>query len=135
MKSFSLKMETPDRVFFDGEAEFLSIKTSDGSYGVLADHAPAVAKVTRCIAEITVKSEKIRVAVMGGVMEIGDNKVTVLGDFIERVEDADRVLKEREDFIRKESERRKQSYEEFRHNSIALKKAIRKLGGDKTIGD
>ena len=39
MKSFSLKIATPDELVFDGEVESLLVRTTEGDVEILAGHA------------------------------------------------------------------------------------------------
>ena len=45
MKSFKVHILAADNTFFDGECESLIIPTSNGQYGILADHANAITAV------------------------------------------------------------------------------------------
>ena len=38
MKSFTLKIITPEKVFFDGETDQIIVRTTEGDIGVLAGH-------------------------------------------------------------------------------------------------
>ena len=39
MANFKLRVVTPDRIFYDGEASFLSVRTTSGDVGILANHS------------------------------------------------------------------------------------------------
>ena len=41
-KTFRLQIITPERAFFDAQAEMVVITAPDGEFGVLAGHAPVV---------------------------------------------------------------------------------------------
>ena len=43
MRPFPLKIVTPDGIVFDGDAESLTVRTTTGDVGILADHANLVA--------------------------------------------------------------------------------------------
>lgn len=43
MKSFTLKIITPEKVFFDGETDQIIVRTTEGDIGVLAGHESYVA--------------------------------------------------------------------------------------------
>ena len=44
-KLFGVKVICPEKVFFDGEAEMLELKTTEGEIGIFADHIPLTAVV------------------------------------------------------------------------------------------
>lgn len=45
MKSFKIEIMTPDRTVYTGEAESLVLDGEQGSFGILAGHAPLVARL------------------------------------------------------------------------------------------
>ena len=38
MKTYKLKIVTPEKIFFDGETEQITIRTTEGDIGILAGH-------------------------------------------------------------------------------------------------
>ena len=43
MASFSLKVTTPEKIFFDGETTQIIVRTTEGDIGILANHTSLVA--------------------------------------------------------------------------------------------
>ena len=43
MASFSLKVTTPEKIFFDGETSQIIVRTTEGDIGILANHTSLVA--------------------------------------------------------------------------------------------
>ena len=39
-EKFHLQVVTPNRIFFEGEAEFVEMKTGEGRIGIYAGHEP-----------------------------------------------------------------------------------------------
>ncbi len=72
---------SPEKEIFNGEAKFVSLPGSDGSLGILDNHAPLIT---------TLKSGKIRleteqggkqeIEVKGGTVEVLNNKVIILAE-------------------------------------------------------
>ena len=56
-KYFKVKVISPDRVFFEGEADLLELKTSEGDIGILAGHIPLTAVIAPGILRITKDGE------------------------------------------------------------------------------
>ena len=73
---------TPDKTVFSGEAVSATFPGSDGSFQVLNSHAPLISTLDK--GEITVKTAagQQKWQVDGGVVEVLDNKVTVLAEAI-----------------------------------------------------
>lgn len=130
MNEFSLKLVTPDKIFLDTKAYSISVIAEDGSMGFWANHKPEIVELGSGIAEIltTTSEEKIYCAILGGVLMVDENHdITVLSSFIEYAQDAEEALRRRDEFISNEKERRRQSYEEFKTNTIDLLRQLRAI--------
>lgn len=77
-KLFSLKIISPDKVLFSGEAEMVVVPGEVGELGVLADHASLLStlKAGRVRAKMEGGFEAFEVG--GGFIEVARNRVTVL---------------------------------------------------------
>ncbi len=69
---------TPDKQLYEGEATYVGLPGTDGSLGILSNHAPLVTTLRN--GEITVKtgSEEMSFEVNGGTVEVLNNHVTIL---------------------------------------------------------
>ena len=68
MNSFSLKIVTPDGLQFDGMAEELIVRTTNGDLGILAGHIDCVAPLGMGMATILVDGQKRYAACIGGMV-------------------------------------------------------------------
>jgi len=76
-----LEIITPDKKLFEGEAKALTVPGSEGSLGVLDNHAPMIASLKKGKVKVTTdKSEVTFFEVNGGVIEVLKNKVVVLAE-------------------------------------------------------
>jgi F-type H+-transporting ATPase subunit epsilon len=75
---FSYAILTPDGVFRSGECEFLVLPTPNGEMGVLANHTSLVGAVKAGQLRITREGAVEKIAVTAGVVEIRENKVSVM---------------------------------------------------------
>jgi F-type H+-transporting ATPase subunit epsilon len=72
---------TPDKKLFEGEAKALTVPGSEGSLGVLNNHAPMIATLKKGKVKVTTdKPDVIFYEVNGGVIEVLKNKVVVLAE-------------------------------------------------------
>jgi len=73
---------TPDHTVFSGEADSATFPGSDGSFQVLNNHAPLISTLDR--GKITLKTAQgeHNWVVDGGVVEVLDNKITVLAEAV-----------------------------------------------------
>ncbi|MFC3198846.1 ATP synthase F1 subunit epsilon [Parapedobacter deserti] len=77
-----LTIITPDKPIFDGEVTSVTVPGSAGSFEVLENHAPIVSTLEDGKVIIrTGKSEEI-ISIIGGVVEVIHNNVTVLAEGI-----------------------------------------------------
>ncbi|SET09563.1 ATP synthase F1 subunit epsilon [[Clostridium] polysaccharolyticum] len=88
-KYFKVKVISPDRIFFEGEADFLELKTSEGDIGILAGHIPLTAVIAPGIMKITKDSEVKEASLLEGFVEILPDRVTVLAEACEWPDEID----------------------------------------------
>lgn len=88
-KYFKVKVISPDRIFFEGEADLLELKTSEGDIGILAGHIPLTAIVAPGTMRITKDGEVKEAALLEGFVEILQDRVTVLAEACEWPEEID----------------------------------------------
>jgi F-type H+-transporting ATPase subunit epsilon len=89
-KSFSLRIISPDRVVYEGEATSVSVPGASGGFQVLYNHAPLLSALLA--GPVTVKSiqgDDALYATGGGFLEVHDNSVVVLVESAERPDEID----------------------------------------------
>ena len=69
---------TPDRIFWNDQAEEIILPTNTGQMGVLTNHAPLITALDIGVTLIRSKTEWIPVALMGGFALVKQNQVTIL---------------------------------------------------------
>ena len=93
--AFEVQLVSPERVLYEGDAEMVVCRTTDGEIAFLPGHVPfvgalGVAKVRILLPE---KGE-VAVAVHGGFVEVSGDHVTILSDVAELPEQVDVVRAE-----------------------------------------
>lgn len=88
-KSFRLRIITPDRVFYEGEAEMVEFNTTEGEIGVLPGHIPLTVIVKPGILNIYEPDGEKNAALHAGFAEILQDQVTILAEIIEWPEEID----------------------------------------------
>ena len=114
--------------FYRGECVSLVVPTTDGEFGILANHSNAVGAV--CAGELRFEPEEgenRRAAVAPGLFKIEDGRVLLLVDAAERPEDIDvnRALRAREEA--EEQLRQKRSMAEYQLAQGNLARALNRL--------
>lgn len=76
--SLQVQIMTPDRIFFNEEAEEIILPTNTGQIGILKNHAPIITALDIGVMLIRSKNEWVPIALMGGFALVKQNQVTVL---------------------------------------------------------
>jgi F-type H+-transporting ATPase subunit epsilon len=83
------ELVTPERVVFRTEVDQVTLPTKEGEITVLANHAALVAELVPGVAHLKRGTAEEDIAVSGGFIQIGENRVRVLADTAERGMDLD----------------------------------------------
>jgi len=109
-KEFHLRIVTPDRTVVDRKVVAVSFMGMDGSYGILADHAPMMTATQPGVVRITESDGSRRdLVTTDGFAEVRDNVLTLVCEAgeraeeidVERAREAERRARERIEQIRK----------------------------------
>ncbi|MCI9338252.1 MAG: ATP synthase F1 subunit epsilon [Lachnospiraceae bacterium] len=80
---FLLRIITPDRVFYENQADMVEFNTTEGEIGVLPGHIPMTVIVRPGILYIHEAQEEKKAALHAGFAEILPEGVTILAEVIE----------------------------------------------------
>ena len=80
---FLLRIITPDRVFYENQADMVEFNTTEGEIGVLPGHIPMTVIVRPGILYIHETEEEKKAALHAGFAEILPEGVTILAEVIE----------------------------------------------------
>lgn len=86
---FQLKVISPDRIFFDGEADMIEVSTTEGDMGILKGHIPLTAIVSPGMLKIKKDKEEKVAALLDGFIEILSDRVIILAEACEWPEEID----------------------------------------------
>ena len=128
MKTFRLLVNTPDRVFYNDDVTMVELSTTEGEIGVYAEHIPLTSVLVPCVKNIHVDGDVKKAAVHGGIVEILQDKVTVLAEIAEWPEEID---VNRANEARTRAERRLSSNDpqiDVVRAEAALKRSLARLG-------
>lgn len=79
-KAFTIKVITPERSFYEGEASMVEFNTSEGEIGIYAGHIPMTVILKPGVLTITEAEGKKRAALHTGFAEILQDSVTILAE-------------------------------------------------------
>lgn len=90
MSTFPLKIVTPDGLIFDGEAERLIVRTTQGDIAILAKHINCVAALGMGRATVVdAEGNRRYAACIGGMLSVAEGKVTLVPTTFEWAESID----------------------------------------------
>ena len=89
IEGFSLRIITPERVFYEGPVEMVEFNTTEGEIGVLPGHIPLTVIVKPGILTITEAEGEKKAALHAGFAEILPESITILAEIIEWPEEID----------------------------------------------
>lgn len=128
MNTFSLKIYASNKVFYEGEALSLTLPTTDGEMGILANHEDMIIGIEVGELRMTTPDEKITVAAVSrGFAEIIGNEVYVLVSTAELPEEID--IRRAEEAAKRAEEhiRQKRSIQEYYSSQVSLARAMNRL--------
>ena len=82
-RNFTLKIITPDRIFYEAEVSMVEFNTVEGEVGIYKDHIPMTMILAPGILTITKEGEILEAALHAGFVEVLQEKVTILAEIIE----------------------------------------------------
>lgn len=137
MDYLTVNVVTPNGLVYDHHAAIVVAKTVDGEIGILPKHAPII--VPLAIDEVRVKRTDSDthvdwIAVSGGIMEVRDNRVSIISDSAERERDidvsrAERAKQKAERMIKEAKENA--NTDELRRATVALNRAVNRINVSK----
>ena len=86
---FKVEIITPDRIFYNGESDFIEFTTMSGEIGVYKNHLPMTTVLEPGVVNIKKGDQVQTAAVHAGFAEILGDKVTLLAEVAEWPDEID----------------------------------------------
>ncbi len=127
--SFYLKVISANRIFFSGRCESIVVPEFDGEKEILAHHENMVIAINRGDMRFKPEGEnEWQEAVVGmGLVEIMNNRVTLLVETAERPEEIDIARAQEAKERAEEQMHQKQSIHEYYHSRASLARAMARI--------
>jgi F-type H+-transporting ATPase subunit epsilon len=124
---FALRIITPERVFYEGEAEMVEFNTTEGEIGVYPGHIPLTVIVKPGILRIHEKEGERIAALHAGFAEILPDKISVLAEIVEWPDEIDE--KRATEALERAKDRLKNRYEnlDVARAETALQRAMARI--------
>ncbi len=129
MTTFWLKVIASDHVFYNGNCEALVVPAHDGEVGILPHREAMILAIQEGELKFRIPGEQeYHHAVVGlGIVQVVNNRVTVVVDTAERPEDIDEVRAKQALERAKEQLRQKQSIREYYMSKASMARALSRL--------
>ena len=124
MRSYLLRIVTPEKVFFEGQTEQIVVRTTDGDLGVLAGHENYVSDLPAGPFKVKIDGKYKVAAISGGVLKVSREATTILAMAAEWADEIDLEWAKRS---REDAEKRlRETKSDYEHRiaELKLKRAI-----------
>lgn len=128
VSTMRLEIVTPERKVYSDEVEMVIVKGVLGEIGILPKHAPFVTPLAISIMRIKKEGKELHVAITGGYLEVGNDKVVILAEAAELPEDIDydRAVAAKERAERRLANTGSEEYD-FKRAQFALQRAVNRI--------
>ena len=140
MATFKLHFMASEHMVYDGDAESVSLMTTEGSIGILAYHSNLIMAVVPGIVEYVPAGEDAKAAglsgrqiavVSDGLLKVENNEVMILVDTAEHPDDIDEARAKRAEEQAREALKRANSNRDVAIASAELSRAMSRIKASK----
>ncbi|HHY87891.1 MAG TPA: ATP synthase F1 subunit epsilon [Chloroflexi bacterium] len=127
-----------DRSVFSGEADMVVLPGTEGVMGILPRHSPVLSSLNYGLIRVRYKDTEQIFTVAGGVVEVLPDRVTILADAAENVQEidiqrAETARQRAEELLRQAADDPKMS-EKFLEVEAALRRSTLRLNAARRFG-
>lgn len=127
MSSLKLEVMTPEKVAVDSQVLSVYLQGSQGRFGILPQHTALISQLDFGVMELETKAGKQHLLCGKGLVEVSNNKVTVLVRSAEQSDDVD-VARAKAALTRAKSRRDSNDRDvDMMRTELALYRAIQRL--------
>jgi len=125
--SFNLKVLTPNRTRYEGEAEMVILPGVQGEFAILHDHMPIVAALKHGIMTIRSGGQDKIASVVEGFVQVVNNQVTVTVTGFDWPDEIDKNRAQEELELAERKKNEAKSELELKQAELAIRRASVKL--------
>ena len=132
MDNFKLQIMASDHMVFDGDAQSVSLPTTEGSVGILAHHSNIIMAIVP--GEITYRAadgSEETVIVSDGLLKVENGEVMILVDTAERPDEIDEARAQRAEERAREELKRANTNRDIAFASAELSRAMNRIRSSK----
>jgi F-type H+-transporting ATPase subunit epsilon len=122
-----LKIITPDRIVLEKDVDEVSAHAIDGGFAILKGHEPLVTALAIDVMKYSTDGTENFVSIIGGILEVANNEVTILTDAAELDTEIDEA-RARQAKERAEAEKTQRTDKlDIQLSEMALSRAVARL--------
>lgn len=126
-RNFTLKIITPDRVFYEAEVSMVEFNTIEGEVGIYKDHIPMTMIIAPGILTITSGEDVSEAALHAGFAEVLPDQVTILAEIIEWSTEIDLARAEESKSRAEERIKEHAPGTDMKRAELSLKRAVARI--------
>ena len=126
-RNFTLKIITPDRVFYEEQVSMVEFNTIEGEVGIYKEHIPMTMIIAPGILTITRDEEVSEAALHAGFAEVLPDKVTILAEIIEWPAEIDLTRAEESKSRAEERIKEHAPGTDMKRAELSLKRAVARI--------
>ena len=128
MRTFKLTIITPDKILFDGDAEQIIARTTEGDVGILAGHENYVANLPAGVLKLTTADGIKFAAIADGIIKVNYNKdVKIIVSAAEWSGDIDLLRANRAKDDAMDKMKSAKTHSEMSRAELRLKRALNRI--------
>lgn len=77
-----LEILSPEKTYYSGEVDSVTLPGSIGSFQILTNHAPLIASLKKGILSFMKEGQVQTIEITDGFVEVSDNKITICIDSV-----------------------------------------------------
>lgn len=124
---FTLKIITPDRVFYEDQVSMVEFNTIEGEVGIYKQHIPMTMIISPGILTITQDNDIKEAALHAGFVEVLPDQVTILAEIIEWPTEIDLERAQESKGRAEERIREKAPGVDMKRAELSLRRAIARI--------
>jgi F-type H+-transporting ATPase subunit epsilon len=117
---------------FDGDAYSVSLPTTEGSVGILANHSNVIMAVIPGLIEYEHDGDREQIVVSDGLLKVENGEVMILVDTAEKPEDIDEARAKRAEEEAREALKKANSNRDHAMVEAELSRALSRIKASKT---
>ncbi len=129
---FKLQIMASDHMVYDGEALSVSLPTTEGSVGILANHSNVIMAVVPGPLEYETEEGRFQEVVSDGLLKVENGEVMILVDTSEKPEDIDEARARRAEQEAREALKKANTNRDHAMVEAELSRALSRIKASKT---